>query len=151
MALIEVKNLVKIYEIGGRKLAALNGISLNINCGEMVAITGASGSGKSTLMNVLGCLDKPTEGQYFLEKMDVLTLSDDELAHIRNKKMGFVFQAFNLLSGFSALENVELPLIYSKMPKKIREKRLMNCCTRWVFQEEKIIIQVNSLVENNSV
>jgi len=95
MALIEVKNLVKIYEIGGRKLAALNGISLNINCGEMVAITGASGSGKSTLMNVLGCLDKPTEGQYFLEKMDVLTLSDDELAHIRNKKMGFVFQAFH--------------------------------------------------------
>ncbi len=123
MALIEVNNIAKIYEIGGKKLAALNGISLNINCGEMVAITGASGSGKSTLMNVLGCLDKPTEGQYFLEKMDVLTLSDDELAHIRNKKMGFVFQTFNLLSGFSALENVELPLIYSKIPKKMREKR----------------------------
>jgi putative ABC transport system ATP-binding protein len=123
MALIEVKNLVKIYEIGGKELAALNGISLNVDYGEMVAITGASGSGKSTLMNVLGCLDKVTEGQYFLEKMDVLTLSDDELAHIRNKKIGFVFQSFNLLSGFSALENVELPLIYSKMPKKRREKR----------------------------
>ena len=123
MTLIEVKNLVKIYEIGGKKLAALNGISLNVDCGEMVAIIGASGSGKSTLMNVLGCLDKPTEGQYLLEKTDVSTLSSDELAHIRNKKMGFVFQTFNLLSGFSALENVELPLIYSKMPKKMREKK----------------------------
>jgi len=123
MTLIEVNNLVKIYEIGGKKVAALNGVSLNINRGEMVAITGASGSGKSTLMNVLGCLDKPTKGEYLLEKMDVLTLSDDELAHIRNKKMGFVFQTFNLLSGFSALENVELPLIYSKMPKKMQEKK----------------------------
>ncbi|MCK4278628.1 MAG: ATP-binding cassette domain-containing protein, partial [Desulfurellaceae bacterium] len=106
MALIEVNDIVKIYEIGGKKLAALNGVSLNVDCGEMIAITGASGSGKSTLMNVLGCLDKPTKGEYLLEKMDVLTLSDDELAHIRNKKMGFVFQTFNLLSGFSALENV---------------------------------------------
>lgn len=123
MALIEVNDIVKIYEIGGKKLAALNGVSLNVDCGEIIAITGASGSGKSTLMNVLGCLDKPTKGEYLLEKMDVLTLSDDELAHIRNKKMGFVFQTFNLLSGFSALENVELPLIYSKIPKKMREKK----------------------------
>jgi putative ABC transport system ATP-binding protein len=110
--LISLSHIHKIYKMGDVEIHALHGISLEINPGEFVAIMGASGSGKSTTMNIIGCLDKPTRGHYYLENQDVSTLSKDELADIRNSKIGFVFQGFNLLSRTSALENVELPMLY---------------------------------------
>ncbi len=114
-ALIQVENLVKIYQLGEVEIPALRGITLSIERGEFVAIMGASGSGKSTFMNILGFLDLPTSGLYLFEGIHGEHLSRDELAEIRNRKIGFVFQGFNLLSKYSALENVELPLIYSKI------------------------------------
>ena len=112
MVLIEIKNIIKEYQTGDTSFRALDDVSLSIKSGEFVAIMGASGSGKSTFMNMLGCLDKPTSGDYFLDKIDVMKLSSDELAQIRNLKLGFVFQGFNLISRTSALENVEMPMIY---------------------------------------
>ncbi|MEK7151720.1 MAG: ABC transporter ATP-binding protein [Patescibacteria group bacterium] len=112
MALIQVKNLSKIYRDNEIETIALDDINLTINEGEFVAITGPSGSGKSTLLQVLGCLDRPTAGQYFIDGKNLNSYDDDELALIRNKKMGFVFQAFNLLPRLSVLDNVKLPLIY---------------------------------------
>ena len=110
--MIRTENLVKTYHMGAETVRALDGVSLEISDGEMVAITGASGSGKSTLMNILGCLDRPDSGGYWLDGQDVSGLSDDELAVVRNRRIGFVFQSFNLLPRTSALENVELPLLY---------------------------------------
>ena len=111
--MIELDNITKVYRMGRTEVAALSGISCRIESGEMVSITGPSGSGKSTLMNIIGCLDKPSSGQYCLEGIEVSKLNDNQLAEIRNKKIGFVFQSFNLLSRTTALANVELPLIYS--------------------------------------
>jgi len=111
--MIELDNITKVYKMGETEVVALNGVDLRIEQGEMISIIGSSGSGKSTLMNIMGCLDKPTSGQYRLEEIEVSKLSDNKLAEIRNKKIGFVFQSFNLLPRTTALANVELPLIYS--------------------------------------
>jgi putative ABC transport system ATP-binding protein len=111
--MIQTKDLRKTYLFGATKVHALNGVSISIMAGEMVAITGASGSGKSTLMHILGCLDTPDAGEYFLEGENVATLSPDQLANVRNRRIGFVFQSFNLLPRVSAIENVELPLLYA--------------------------------------
>ncbi len=116
--LIRLENLKKVYKVGENQVNALRGVSYTIKEGDMVAIMGPSGSGKSTLMNIIGCLDKPTEGKYFLEEQEVSTLDKNKLARIRNRKIGFVFQTFNLLARTTALENTELPLIYSNTPAK---------------------------------
>ena len=121
--MIVCENITKIYKNGDIETVALKNISLKINEGEFVAIMGPSGSGKSTLMHILGCLDSPTSGKYFLDGEDVSKLNDDELAEIRNKKIGFVFQAFNLLPRTTVLRNVELPLIYAGISPKQREER----------------------------
>jgi putative ABC transport system ATP-binding protein len=127
---IDVQHLTKTYLLGEVEVHALRGVSLNISHGEFVAIMGASGSGKSTFMNILGCLDKPTKGQYWLDHLDVGSLSRDALAQIRNHKIGFVFQGFNLLSRTSAIENVELPLLYSDTPGKIRKEKAVAALDR---------------------
>lgn len=120
---IRLRDIKKIYKMGGQELAALNGINLDIKRGEFAALMGPSGSGKSTLMNILGCLDRPTVGSYELEGKEVAHLSDDELAMMRNKHIGFVFQNFNLLSRISSLENVSLPLVYAGVGVSERRKR----------------------------
>jgi putative ABC transport system ATP-binding protein len=120
---IKLSNIVKNYKVGTQIVRALRSVSLTINKGEYVAIMGASGSGKSTLMNVLGCLDTPTSGHYWLNGQDVSHLSDDELAEIRNKEIGFIFQTFNLLPRNTALENVMLPLVYAGVRKQERMVR----------------------------
>ncbi|MBR1977424.1 ABC transporter ATP-binding protein [bacterium] len=123
MALIEVKNAVKIYQMGEEDFYALNDVSFEIETGEFVAIMGASGSGKSTCMNMLGTLDRPTSGSYFLDGVDVLSLNSDELSDIRNNKIGFVFQGFNLISRTSAIDNVCMPMIYKGIPEEERYER----------------------------
>jgi putative ABC transport system ATP-binding protein len=121
-AIIEVQNLTKTYQVGSEKIEALKNINFVVQRGEFIAIMGQSGSGKSTLMNLLGCLDTPSEGKYFINNQEVSSLSEDELAYIRNKEIGFIFQVFHLLPRSTALHNVELPLIYSGIKKNIRPK-----------------------------
>ncbi len=121
--LIQIRGITKTYIMGDQEVHALRGVNLDIRTGEFVAIMGASGSGKSTMMNILGCLDRPTTGQYFLEGRDVATLTDDEQAIVRNRLIGFVFQSFNLLKRTSALKNVELPMVYAGVPSMARVER----------------------------
>lgn len=120
---IEIQDVKKIYPMGDLQVNALNGVSLQVQPGEIVAITGPSGSGKSTLMNIIGCLDTPTSGTYVLDGVEVSQLSDDQQAHIRNKKIGFVFQTFNLLPRTPALDQVELPMVYAGIPDRKQRAR----------------------------
>jgi putative ABC transport system ATP-binding protein len=124
--LISTENLWKIYQLGKQEVNALSGVSLTISQNEFVALMGPSGSGKSTLMNIIGCLDTPTEGKYYLKGKLVSTFSDNELAYIRNSEIGFVFQVFNLLPRATAFHNVEIPLIYKGAKKKEREEKALN-------------------------
>jgi len=120
--LIEMRELTRVYQLGPQEIYALRGVDLVIENGEYVAIMGPSGSGKSTIMNIIGCLDRPTSGRYLLDGIPVESMDDDELAAIRNKKIGFVFQTFNLLARTTALQNVELPLVYAKIPRQERRE-----------------------------
>jgi putative ABC transport system ATP-binding protein len=121
--MITMEKITKSYQLGETDVPILKGIDLHIDEGEYVSIMGASGSGKSTLMNIIGCLDRPTSGEYYLEDRDLTTLDKDELAYIRNQRIGFIFQQFNLLARSTALENVMLPMIYSGIPKADRKER----------------------------
>lgn len=128
--LIDLSGITKVYDLGQEKVHALRGVDLGIQHNEYVSIMGPSGSGKSTLMNIIGCLDVPTNGEYKLEDVSVHTMSDSDLARIRNQKIGFVFQTFNLLPRANALHNVELPLIYSGMPRSDRRERAEESLTK---------------------
>jgi putative ABC transport system ATP-binding protein len=130
MPLIEMKGITKNYEMGEATVHALGGIDLVVEGGEFLAIVGPSGSGKSTLMNMIGCLDRPSTGEYYLEGRKVDELSDDDLARIRNKSIGFVFQTFNLLPRTNCLHNVELPLLYSSVGRKDRERKALEMLER---------------------
>lgn len=128
--IIEMEGLYRQYSIGGQVIRALDGVDLTISQGEYVAIMGPSGSGKSTAMNMIGCLDTPNAGRYIIDGNDVSSLSEDQLAELRNRKIGFVFQNFNLLPKTTALENVELPMMYAGVPRKIRRERAITALER---------------------
>ena len=121
--LVDLREVWKIYDVGPEGVPALRGVSLSINAGEYVSIRGHSGSGKSTMLNLLGCLDRPTHGQYWLGDQEVSTLTDDELSDVRNRRIGFVFQSFNLIQGISVAENIEVPMFYQGMPRHDRAPR----------------------------
>jgi putative ABC transport system ATP-binding protein len=142
--LIKTENLWKTYEMGTEKIHALAGVSFTVEKGEYVAIMGPSGSGKSTLMNLIGCLDTPTQGKYYINNRLVSEMNDDELAYIRNREIGFVFQTFNLLARATALHNVELPLIYSGAPAQERLERAKNALCK-VELEERMMHKPNEL------
>src|SRR3989339_1398833 len=135
--MIEIKNIIKTYETGDVSFQVLRGASFTIKDREFVAIMGPSGSGKSTLMHILGALDSPTSGTYFLDRKDVSTLTDDQLADIRRDKIGFVFQSFNLLPRTTVLRNVMLPLVYSDTTQEERESRARECLKYAGMEEEK--------------
>jgi putative ABC transport system ATP-binding protein len=143
--MIECKNITKVYKNGAEETSVLKNVSLKINEGEFVAIIGPSGSGKSTLMNILGCLDTPTSGQYFLDGRDVSKLSDDELADIRKNKIGFVFQSFNLLRRTSVIKNVILPLVYMEVPAQEREARASLALKSAGMDESRFLYLSNQL------
>lgn len=128
--MIDVKNLIKVYKNGKLEVDALKGISFHVSEGEFVAIMGSSGSGKSTMMNILGCLDSLTDGQYFLDGDDVSRISRKKLAYVRNKKIGFVFQSFNLLPKLSSLQNVELPMVYAGVGRSKRRKKALEALAK---------------------
>ncbi|MEN2995098.1 MAG: ABC transporter ATP-binding protein [Thermodesulfovibrio sp.] len=136
MPIIKLENVTKIYKVGDFELVVLNGISISIEKGEFVCIMGPSGSGKSTFMNIVGCLDTPTTGKYYLEGIDISTMDVNQLAEIRNKKIGFVFQQFNLLPRATALENVELPLVYAGIPSRERKQRALEALS-WVGLQDR--------------
>ncbi|MBD1869871.1 ABC transporter ATP-binding protein [Cyanobacteria bacterium FACHB-471] len=129
-AIIQLEHISKVYGSGNTEVRALSGVSLTVEAGEYCAIMGASGSGKSTAMNVIGCLDRPTDGCYYLDGVDVAGLEDTELAHIRNRKIGFVFQQFHLLPQLTAMENVMLPMVYAGIPNRDRQDRAAEALTR---------------------
>ncbi|MCM3571030.1 ABC transporter ATP-binding protein [Neobacillus mesonae] len=133
--MIQINNMSKTYQLGGETVHALNNVSLEINKGEFLAIIGPSGSGKSTLMNMLGCLDHPDQGSYLLDGKEIGKMTDNQLAAIRNQKIGFIFQNFNLLSKLTALENVELPLIYAGASAGERHKRAMDSLNKVGLKE----------------
>jgi putative ABC transport system ATP-binding protein len=141
---IRAEALTKVYHMGEVEVQALCGVSLQVKRGEVLAITGPSGSGKSTLMSILGCLDRPTSGEYILDGEPVAGLNDDQLASIRNRKIGFVFQTFNLLPRMTSLRNVELPLIYNAVPKRERRERAMEAL-RKVGLENRALHRPNEL------
>ncbi|MFH1624922.1 MAG: ABC transporter ATP-binding protein [Pseudomonadota bacterium] len=135
--IIRVQDLVRIYKMGEVKVHALQNLNLSILRGEFVSVTGASGSGKSTFLNIVGCLDKPTGGRYYLEKQDVSSFNRDEMAEIRNEKIGFVFQSFNLLARMTALENVQLPLVYKRVPHREQKERAMEALRKVGLKERE--------------
>jgi putative ABC transport system ATP-binding protein len=142
--LIEMADLVRVYEMGAEKVYALRGVNMTVDHGEYVAVMGPSGSGKSTLMNIVGCLDTPSSGKYLLDGIPVETMNEDDLAAIRNKKIGFVFQTFNLLARTTALHNVELPLIYARMSRQARRERAERALAE-VGLEDRMHHQPNEL------
>jgi putative ABC transport system ATP-binding protein len=144
MGIIETRDLWKTYVMGSEEIHALRGVSISIERGEYVAIMGPSGSGKSTLMNLIGCLDTPSQGSYLLNGKQVSEMNDNELARIRNEEIGFVFQTFNLLPRASALHNVELPLIYAGVPAKDRQERAKDALKK-VELEERMMHKPNEL------
>lgn len=133
--LIRISNVYKVYNPGENEVRALDGVSLSIECGEFIAITGTSGSGKSTLMNMLGCLDMPSMGEYYLDGREISKLSDDGLSAIRNQEIGFVFQGFNLIPSMNALENVELPLMYRGLTRERRRQLALDALSRVGLRE----------------
>jgi len=162
--IIKIENLFKQYTLGKQVIPVLRGLNLSINRNEYVALMGPSGSGKSTLMNILGCLDTPTSGKYILNNHNVSTIKEDELAAIRNKEIGFVFQQFNLLPRLTALENVALPLVYSGIAKKEREEKAkdvlhkVNLADRWHHKPNELsggqcqrVAIARALVNNPSI